>query len=175
MTDEPPQRRLSIGRVLAGVVAVVTIVGGLVALVFTVKPGWKPCLVSARASISASVLPGAHGSASSSGAPYGADVVYLVTADDYRGKTLMIRYSLLRVARDGTLGSVVGLDRQPGDTVRVSSCSDRGGNDFPIAIPESGQRYRVVLELFPSTSPGAVLLDVTETPIFRVEPRRQRS
>jgi hypothetical protein len=67
---------------------------------------------------------------------------------------------------DGTLGAVVPLqDRALAMTVAPDACSEGGGKDLWVQIPDIRTRYRIVLELYRDEDFDDRLA-LAETPIF---------
>lgn len=164
MADRTEGRRIGAGKFLAGFGGLVTLAGGIAALLFALEPNWRPCIGGSRATITATVFPGEHlraylrrqgvRNADVERTPdqTGAIVSYTVDSEGFRGRALAVKYSVFHVRQDGLLGAVVfGEDRAAGKTVQIGSCSDKGGNDLFVLIPSRQQRYLVLLELYEST------------------------
>lgn len=166
--------------VLATIGALLAVAATAVGLVFTLAPDLKPCLGDTSATFTgAPVFPqvrfrdhlirtGAR-TADVAKEPnlLGAEVRFSYTTSGLRNKKLTITWSLISIERDGTLGQVVpGQDRALAMTVTPDACSEGGGKDLFLQIPDPGKRYRVVLELYRS---GGLedRLALTETVPFR--------
>lgn len=150
-------------RTLGLVGLVITTVAGGVGLLFTLVPKMKPCIGETSAAFTgAPVFPGAQlrehlaraGGRSADGTtspsdPRGAEVRFSYRASTMRGQRLRVTWSLVAIERDGTFGAVVpGQDRALAMEVVPEACSESGGHDLFVPIPDSGTRYRVVLELY---------------------------
>jgi hypothetical protein len=84
-----------------------------------------------------------------------------------RNWALHITWSLIKTERDGTLGAVVpGQDRAIATIVTPTTCSETGGQDLFLPIPDRYKRYRAILQLY-RDSTLTDRLDLTETVIFR--------
>jgi hypothetical protein len=167
-------------RLLGALAIIVPILVGATTLAFSWKPGLKPCLGDTDASFTgAPVFPhvGFRDHLIREGTPReeaakednipGAEVRFSYTTNGFRGKRLVITWSLVRVERDGTLGAVVrGEDRALARVVTPDSCSEAGGKDLFVPILTPGKRYRVVLEMYRSASFDDRLA-LTETDVFR--------
>ena len=166
---------------LAALGAIITVVGGVAALVFLAKPGWRPCVGSAHASFAAApVIPNAsyREHLVREGTPYkvalaepdltGAEVRFTFESDGYKGKPLAVTTSLLEVGESGDVIRVVrGKDRQLAKRITPSRCSERAGEDTFILLPRGrSRRYRVLLELFDGEPPEQ-RVDLIETAVFR--------
>jgi hypothetical protein len=154
--DGRPRRMLSLGGL------VVSVIAGVLGLLFVLDPGLKPCLGDAEAEFTgAPVFPHVRfrDYLVRSGKSYeaarkepditGAEIRVSFRTNGVRGEELPVTYSLLTIDRNGTLGSVVaGQDRSLAMTVRPQNCTQTGGKDLFVPVPRSGRRYRVVLELY---------------------------
>jgi hypothetical protein len=166
-----------------GVVAVlVTVIGGGTTLLFSLRPGLKPCLGESDASFTgAPVFPRVRffdhlvrtgfsreeAGKDPSKNLLGAEVRFSYRTSSFRGAHLPVTWSLVRIERDGTLGPVVrGQDRALATTVTPDACSASGGKDLFVSIPQPGKRYRVVLELYRNRRLDDRLA-LAETPTFR--------
>jgi len=166
-------------RFVKALAVIVPIVVASVGLVFTVRPGLRPCVGASGAQFTGvPVFPHVrfHDHLFRSGFsraqiakepnPLGAEVRFSYKTDDLRGATLPVTWSLVSVEKDGTLGAVTrSEDRALAMLVTPDACSETGGKDLFVTIPDSRKRYRVVLELYREQS----LLDrlaLEETPIF---------
>lgn len=159
-------------------VIVPLLVAGL-GLVYTVRPSLKPCVGASQAEFTGvPVFPHVRfrDHLFRSGATraqieqepniVGAEVRFSYRTDDLRGATLPITWSLVSIERDGTLGAVVrGQDRAIAMLVTPDSCSETGGKDLFVPIPDPKKRYRVVLELYREQQLRDRLA-LEETPIF---------
>lgn len=161
-------------------VGLATVLGFVVNQVFIWLPGWKPCLADTDAAFTGTpVFPhlGFRDHLVRTGTPreeaakeqniLGAEVRFSYKTTGFRGKRLLITWSLVTVERDGTLGAVVrGQDRALAQTVTPDACSESGGKDLfvPVLVPR--KRYRVVLELYRSRD-FEDRIALTETDIFR--------
>ena len=148
-------------------------------LVFTLRPSLKPCVGASDGSFTGvPVFPHVrfHDHLFRSGASrkeirsepniLGAEVRFSYKTDDLRGEKLPITWTLVSIEKDGTLGAVVpGQDRALAMLVTPDSCSDSGGKDLFVPIPDKRKRYRVVLELYSKRNYGDRLA-LEETPIF---------
>jgi hypothetical protein len=149
-------RILTIGGLLVGLIA------GSVGLLFTLEPGLTPCLGENEARFTgAPVFPHAsyrahlirNGVSRSQAAKEpnlrGAEVRFSYRASGLRGKNLAATWSLLTIERDGTLGPVVReQDRALALTIKPNGCTETGGDDLFVEIPNPRKNYRVVLELY---------------------------
>jgi hypothetical protein len=154
------RRLLTTAGVLIGLIA------GAVGLVFTLAPGLKPCLGDTSAKFTgAPVFPHVRfrdhlirtGAKREEAAKepnlLGAEVRFSYATSGLRGAELTVTWSLITIERDGTLGPVVpGQDRALAMTVNPDACSESGGKDLFVQIPDPRKRYRVVLELYRKTS-----------------------
>jgi hypothetical protein len=173
--------KMSTTKVLGLVGLVVSAVAGIATLLFTLDPDLKPCIGGAEASFTgAPVFPNTPKDRhlERSGAPrsvvrdaagqLGAEVRFSFHVSGLRGETLSVRYSLVRVGRDGAFGAIdPEADRGPGITFKSEACSEIIGQDLFINKPESPSRhrYRVVLELYRGDSFDQ-RLGLTQTAIF---------
>jgi len=159
-------------------VIVPLLVAGL-GLVYTVRPSLKPCVGASQAEFTGvPVFPHVRfrDHLYRSGATraeieqepniVGAEVRFSYRTKDLRGAKLPITWSLVSIERDGTLGAVVrGQDRALAMLVTPDSCSETGGKDLFVPIPDPKKRYRVVLELYREQQLRDRLA-LEETPIF---------
>jgi hypothetical protein len=138
---------------------VVGFVAGALGLLFTLQPNLKPCIGGIDASFTGTpVFPHVgyrdylfRTGEPSEGEPNirGAEVRFSYRVDSARGHELPVRFSLLQVERDGTVGAVVhDEDRALAMTIKPDGCSETGGKDLFVQIPAPRRRYRVVLELY---------------------------
>jgi hypothetical protein len=158
--DEPEKSR--VGRALRRIAAVVGIIAVGVPLVFAIWPDLKPCLSGSDAAFTgAPVFPQVrfHDHLIRNGVPkekvltepnlLGAEVRFSYRTTGYRGSTLAVTWSLVQIERDETLGAVVtGQDRALARTFTPGDCSEGGGKDLFVQIPQHRKRYRIVLELY---------------------------
>ena len=161
-------------------VIVPLLVAGL-GLVYTVRPSLKPCVGAEQAEFTGvPVFPHVrfHDHLVRTGVSreeirsnkepniVGAEVRFSYKVDDLRGSKLPIRWTLVSVEKDGTLGAVDRTqDRAIARLVTPDACSETGGQDLFVQIPDPRKRYRVVLEMYR----GRDLEDrlaLAETPIF---------
>lgn len=180
MAESAVARTGRIARLLGTVAVLVTVLGGGTSLLFSLRPGLKPCLGDTDASFTgAPVFPRvlfrdhlvrtgvAREEAAEEPNLVGAEVRFSYRTSGFRGKRLPITWSLVRIERDGTLGAVVrGQDRALATTVTPDACAQGGGKDLFMQIPAPGRRYRVVLELYRNEHLNDRVA-LTETEIFR--------
>ena len=148
-------------------IAAVPALAALITIFFTLFPSAKPCLGDTDASFTgAPVFPKVrfHDHLVRTGTPreelagepnvLGSEVRFSYKTSGYRGKTLTVTWSLVAIERDETLGAVVpGQDRAVAMTFTPEACSEGGGKDLFVTIPQPGRRYRVVLELYRDRDP----------------------
>jgi len=148
-------------------------------LVFTIRPSLRPCVGASDAAFTGvPVFPhvrfrdhlfrsgASRAEILSEPNILGAEVRFSYKTDDLRGERLPITWSLVSIEKDGTLGAVVpSEDRAIAMVVTPDSCSETGGKDLFVAIPDKRKRYRVVLELYRERS-RQDRLALEETPIF---------
>ena len=158
----------------------ISLAAGAIGLLFTIAPQLKPCLGDSSAVFTgAPVFPhvGFRDHLIRSGISkqrvakelnvLGAEVRVSYRTSGFRGGNLAVTWSLIAIERDGTLGAVVpGQDRALATTVTPETCSEVGGKDLFVQIPNPRARYRVVLELYRDRSLRD-RLTLTETPPFR--------
>jgi hypothetical protein len=166
-------------RPLKALAVIVPILVAGLGLVYTVRPSLKPCVGASQAKFTGvPVFPHVRfrDHLFRSGATraeieqepniVGAEVRFSYRTDDLRGAKLPITWSLVSIERDGTLGAVVrGQDRALAMLVTPDSCSETGGKDLFVPIPDPKKRYRVVLELYREQQLRDRLA-LEETPIF---------
>ena len=166
-------------RPLKALAVIVPILVAGLGLVYTVRPSLKPCVGASQAEFTGvPVFPHVRfrDHLFRSGATraeieqepniVGAEVRFSYRTDDLRGAKLPITWSLVSIERDGTLGAVVGgQDRALAMLVTPDSCSETGGKDLFVPIPDPKKRYRVVLELYREQQLRDRLA-LEETPIF---------
>lgn len=168
---------MSIVKALA---VIVPLVVASVGLAFTLRPSLKPCVGASGAEFTgAPVFPRvrfwdhlfrtgmSRADMKEEGANVlGAEVRFSYKVDDLRGEALPIYWSLVSIEKDGTLGAVVrGEDRAIAMQVTPDSCSETGGKDLFVFIPDKRKRYRVVLELYRKQN-FQDRLALEETPVF---------
>jgi hypothetical protein len=148
--------------IVKALAVIVPLVAAIVALAFKLRPSLEPCVGAADAEFTGvPVFPHVRfrdhlfrsgaSRADILGEPniLGAEVRFSYKTDDLRGAKLPITWSLVSIEKDGTLGAVVrGQDRALAMLVTPDSCSDTGGKDLFVPIPDKRKRYRVVLELY---------------------------
>ena len=164
---------------LKAVAIIVPILVAGVGLIYTVRPGLKPCVGAEQAKFTGvPVFPRVHfrdhlfrsgvSQAEIRKEPdvLGAEVRFSYATEDLRGAKMPIMWSLVTIKKDNTLGPVVrGQDRVLAMLVTPDSCSESGGKDLFVQILEPKKRYRVVLELYRDrTLQDRLALE--ETPIF---------
>src|SRR5215210_7385182 len=128
-------------RVLTVLGVLITVVGGGTSLLFSVRPGLRPCLGDSTANFTgAPVFPRIryrehliHNGVSrekAAGEPnlLGAEVRFSYRVTDFRGDELPLYWSLVAVERDGTVGAIDPTqDRALAMIVRSDSCNESGG------------------------------------------------
>jgi hypothetical protein len=166
---------------LAVLGGIVTLIGGVAALVFLAKPGWRPCLGTAQASFSAApVIPHVsfreylirqgqtYEDAQQEPDARGAEVRFTFESDGYRDEPLAVTWSLFEVDAAGDVLRVLpDQDRVLAMTVTPSRCTDKGGRDLFLQVPPNrSRRYQVLLELFEGPPPSN-RIDLIQTTVFR--------
>jgi len=160
--EEDDDDKSGAGRALRRIVAAVGIVAVAVPVAFQIWPDLQPCLGGTDAAFTgAPVFPQVrfHDHLIRNDVPkekvltepnlWGAEVRFSYLTDGHRGATLAVTWSLVRIERDQTLGAVVpGQDRALAMTFTPQECSQGGGKDLFVQIPQRGARYRIVLELY---------------------------
>ena len=171
----------SFGKLVAAATAAVTLIAAVVTLVFQVDPGIAPCLGGRNASFTgAPVFPRypyprflADLGQNPAGYPdiMGAEVRYSFEVDDLRRQTLVLYYTLVSIARDGTIASVDTNALDHNDlfrvqTIRPDQCSQGGGRTFFAHLPAGAHgHYEIYLELY--RGPGyADRIALGHTPVF---------
>jgi hypothetical protein len=177
--DGEGRGRVTRALTVAGVT--ISVVAGGLGLLFTLQPDLKPCLGDSDAEfIAAPVFPQTSRKAylrrtGASNAELadeveqrGAEIRFSYHTDGLRNRDLSITSTLLTIERDGTLGRVVnGHDRTLQVQFKPGSCSETGGNDVFVEIPEGARRrYQIVLELFRDDK-LADRVALTRTAVFR--------
>jgi hypothetical protein len=166
-------------RFVKALAVIVPLLVASLGLAFTIRPSLKPCVGATDAGFTGvPVFPHVRfrdhlyrsGASRNEilGEPnvVGAEVRFSYKADDLRGAALPITWTLVSVEKDGTLGAVVpGQDRAIAMVVTPDSCSDTGGKDLFVPIPDKRKRYRVVLELYRKQN-FQDRLALEQTPIF---------
>jgi hypothetical protein len=166
-------------RVITAIGILVSVLVGGSSLLLSLRPGLRPCLGGTNASFTgAPVFPHvgfrdhqirvgeSRQDAAKEPNLLGAEVRFSYRASDLRGAELPLTWSLVTVEKDGALGAVVpGEDRALAMTVKPDACTENGGKDLWVLIPDSRKRYRIVLELYQSTTRDNRLA-LMETPIF---------
>jgi hypothetical protein len=166
-------------RIFKAMAVIVPLVVASLGLVYTLRPSLKPCVGASDAQFTGvPVFPHVRfrDHLFRSGASrseirtepniLGAEVRFSYKTTDLRGATLPITWSLVSIEKDGTLGAVVrGQDRALAMLVTPDSCSETGGKDLFVPIPDPRKRYRVVLELYRERT-FRDRLALEETPIF---------
>jgi hypothetical protein len=180
VTEEASGCKKPVTRFLTFVGLFVTVLGGSSGLLFALKPSLKPCLGGDEASFTgAPVFPRVdfrehlvrtgvrREEAAQEPRLLGAEVRFSYQTSGFRGRELPVTWSLVVIERDGTLGPVVrGQDRALATNIEPTSCSEIGGTDLFVQIPNAGKRYRVVLELYRDQRLDD-RLGLTQTVIFR--------
>jgi hypothetical protein len=153
------------GRSVATVGAVLALAATGIGVLFKVDPRVAPCLGGRHASFTgAPVFPHYgyrqflqdRGRTDTQGYPniQGAEVRYSYRVDDLRGQRLVLRVTLVRVNRDGSIRGVDtnAIDKNDlfvEDSFVPDQCSQAGGGTFFAHMPiDARGRYEIVLELF---------------------------
>ena len=166
-------------RLLTAIGIVVSVLVGGSSLLLSLRPGLRPCLGGSTASFTgAPVFPHVRfwDHQIRVGVPrqdvvkdpnlLGAEVRFSYRASDLRGAELPLTWSLVTVEKDGALGAVVpGEDRALAMTVKPNSCTENGGKDLWVLVPDPRKRYRIVLELYGNATRDNRLA-LMETSIF---------
>jgi hypothetical protein len=167
-------------RFVKALAVIVPLVVASLGLVFTIRPSLRPCVGASDAEFTgAPVFPHVHFRdylfrTGTSRAKIlkerdlvGAEVRFSYKVDDLRGAKLPIRWTLVSVEKDGTLGAVDRTqDRAVARLVTPDACSVTGGQDLFVQIPDRKKRYRVVLEMYRDLDLEDRLA-LAETPVFR--------
>jgi hypothetical protein len=162
MTDDDSGSKGRLIRVLTLLGVLVTVLGGGTGLLFSLRPGLRPCLEDSTAAFTgAPVFPRVRyrDHLVHNGVPreeaaqepnlIGAEVRFSYRMTDFRGDELPLTWSLVTIERDGTVGAIDPTqDRALAMIVSPDSCAESGGKDLFVLIPTPGKRYRVVLELY---------------------------
>ena len=167
-------------KLLGAAVALVTLVGGGLGLLFQLRPNLQPCVGGASATFTgAPVFPqNNHDFLDSQNQPReeiakqpvldGVEVRFSYRAENLKNVRLTLYSSLVTVGRgDEVSGVVKGANRVPQLRIRPDTCTKTGGKDVFVPFLEPGdKRYRIVLELYKGeTFNDRVAL--YETPTFR--------
>jgi hypothetical protein len=165
-------------KALGVVVALVTIAGGGVTLLFHLRPGLEPCVGASSAEFTgAPVFPHMkfsdhlfHTGASKQDIARqhdvtGAEVRYSYRVNNLKGAVLPVISSVVTVDHGEVTGIVSGQDRAIARKVTPDTCTETGGDDLFLYIPDPKKHYRVVLELYRDES-RADRLALFETPTF---------
>jgi hypothetical protein len=167
-------RLVTFGGLLVGLIA------GVVGLLFQVDPKLQPCLGGSGGAFTGTVVFPHVGyrqyltelgrtAAEVAQVPddSGVDVSFSYHTDNLRGRTLTVRWSLLTIEPDGTLGPVVaGDDRLIATTINQDQCSQTTSWQLFAPIPSGRARYQVVLEL-DGDQGYTSRIALTQTAIFR--------
>jgi hypothetical protein len=167
-------------RILTTAGVLVTLGAGGTGLLFSLRPSLRPCLGESEASFTgAPVFPHVrffdhlvrNGARREEAAKepnvVGAEIRFSYRTSGFRGAQLPLTWSLVTIERDGTIGPVVrGQDRALATVVTPDACSESGGKDLFVQIPDPRRRYRVVFELYRDKRLEDRLA-LAETAIFR--------
>jgi len=165
-------------KLLGVAVALVTLVGGGVTLLFQLRPGLQPCIGGANAEFTgAPVFPQSlHEFLFSEDKTKleisrqpdldGAEVRFTYRAENLKDARLRLYSSLVTIGGRGEVSGVVPEENRVLQLpIRPDTCTQSGGKSVFVPIPEHGKRYRLVLELYRgSTFDDRVAL--YETPTF---------
>lgn len=179
MSEVAVERKSRLRR-LVGAFGGIAGLAAVISVVFTLMPTLKPCLGDDRASFTgAPVFPRVNfrehlvrtgvrrEKAAQEPNLLGAEVRFSYQINDLRGQRLPVTSTLVAIERDGTLGPVVyGQDRAPATIIEPHDCSESGGTDLFVRIPNPRTRYRIVLELYRDERMND-RLDLTQTAVFR--------
>jgi hypothetical protein len=165
-------------KLLGAAVALVTLVGGGVTLLFQLRPDLQPCIGGASAEFTgAPVFPQSlheflfsqnESKQAISQAPDldGVEVRFTYRAANMKDAPLRLYSSLVTVGSRGEVSGVVADENRVLQLpFKPDTCTETGGKDTFVPIPEHGKRYRLVLELYR----GATFDDrvaLFETPTF---------
>jgi hypothetical protein len=160
-------------------VALVTLVGGGLGLLFQLRPGLQPCVGGASAEFTgAPVFPQSYHdflfSQNDSRQDIarqpdldGVEVRFSYRAENLKQTHMELYSSLVTVGGGGEVSGVVSTENRVQQLVIYpDTCTKTGGKDVFVPIPDHGKRYRLVLELYR----GQTLNDrvaLFETPTFR--------
>jgi len=165
-------------KLLGAAVALVTLVGGGVTLLFQLRPGLQPCIGGASAEFTgAPVFPQRlHAFLFSQNTAKqaigrqpdldGVEVRFTYRAQNLKGAHLQLYSSLVTIGSHGDVSGVVPEENRVLQLpINPDTCTQTGGKDAFVPIPEHGKRYRLVLELYRgSTFDDRIAL--FETPTF---------
>ena len=168
-------------KVLGALVALITIAGGGLTLLFHVRPDLQPCIGGASATFTgAPVFPNmslaehlySEGASKQEIAHepnlVGAEVRFTYRVNNLKGTDLPLVWSLVTVRGGEVTGVASGEDRKPALTVTPDTCTETGGKDLFVPIPDPRKQYRVVLELYRSRNAEQIdRLALFETPTFQ--------
>jgi hypothetical protein len=180
MADEEGGSKGRLLRLLTLLGVIVTVVGGGTSLLFSLRPGLRPCLGDSTATFTGAPVFARmryHDHLIHNGVPrekvlrepnlLGAEVRFSYRITDFRGAELPLLWSLVAIEPDGTVGAIDrSQDRALATTVSPDSCTASGGKDLFVLIPARGKRYRVVLELYRDTRRDR-RVGLTQTATFR--------
>ena len=166
-------------KILGAIVALITIAGGGVTLLFHLRPNLQPCIGAAVADFTgAQVFPRTHfhdylfregysqQEIESQPNSLGAEVRLSFRLNNLKNDELYLYRSLVTVDADGEVAGVVPEeDRKLDTSIKAETCATTGGRDVFVEIRDRTKRYRVVLELFRSQDLSDRLA-LFETPTF---------
>lgn len=165
-------------KVLGALVALITIAGGGLTLLFHVRPALQPCIGGASATFTgAPVFPRMpyrehlfHEGTSKeliSKEPniIGAEIRFSYRVSNLKGAELPLVWTLVTVAHGEVTGIVLSQDRALARLVTPNTCTETGGKDLFVFIPDPKKQYRVVLELYRNKARNDRLA-LFETPTF---------
>jgi hypothetical protein len=167
-------------KLLGAAVALVTLVGGGVTLLFQLRPDLQPCIGGSSAEFTgAPVFPQSvrdfllsenkskQDVASVPSDLDGVEIRFSYRADNLKDSHLRFYSSLVTVGHGGEVNGVVTSEnRQLQLSITPNTCSQSSGKDAFVLIPDHTKRYRLVLELYK----GATFdnrLALYETPTFQ--------
>ena len=165
-------------KVLGAIVALITIAGGGLTLLFHVRPGLQPCIGGASATFTgAPVFPRMRyreyllheGTPKQEIARQpdigGAEIRFSYRVNNLKGAVMPLVYTLVTVSHGEATGIDPAQDRAPARLVNPDTCTETGGKDLFVSIPDPKQHYRVVLELYRNRD-ELDRLALFETPTF---------
>jgi hypothetical protein len=165
-------------KVLGVVIALITIAGGTVSLLFHLRPGLEPCVGGSSAEFTgAPVFPRMkfrdhlfHTGVSKQDIArqpdvVGAEIRYSYRVNNLKGADLPLISSVVTVDHGEVTGIVAEEDRALARLVSPSTCTETGGQDLFVFIPDPKKHYRVVLELYRDQA-RTDRLALFETPTF---------
>jgi hypothetical protein len=148
-------------KLLGAAVALVTLVGGGLGLLFQLRPGLRPCVGGASAAFTgAPVFPQSlHDYLFSQNDSRqdiarqpnldGVEVRFSYRAQNLKNTHLRLYSSLVTVGSGGEVSGVVPeANRQLQLPIFPNTCTKTGGKDVFVPILDHGKRYRLVLELY---------------------------